>query len=122
MMVVRSCMDERLLARSEAEGARRRGPRHPQEGGSEDLWRLDAHPGEVSKAKEGKRRVSPRKIPWPNAVYLRKRRGAAGSLEATRREQRGYLGASLRAVEDQAEGQGFHLHHEQDRAQVGMDL
>ncbi len=41
-MVMRSYRDERLLARPEAEAARRRGPRHPQKGGGEDLRRLDA--------------------------------------------------------------------------------
>ncbi|CAA9457250.1 MAG: hypothetical protein AVDCRST_MAG28-2674, partial [uncultured Rubrobacteraceae bacterium] len=73
---------ERLFARFEAKSARRRQPRHPQEGGGEDLWRLNAHLGEVSEAKEGGCGVSPGKIPRPNAVHLLQRRGTADALQA----------------------------------------
>src|SRR5215203_4765512 len=62
-MVVRSCTDERLLARSETEGARRPRPRHSQKGGGFYLRSLDAHHREVSEAKEGGRGVGPGKLP-----------------------------------------------------------
>ncbi|CAA9438506.1 MAG: hypothetical protein AVDCRST_MAG28-157, partial [uncultured Rubrobacteraceae bacterium] len=80
------------------------------------------HLGEVSEAKEGGCGVSPGKIPRPNAVHLLQRRGTADALQAARRERRGNLGTPLRAVGEEAEGQGFGLHHEQGRAKAWLDL
>jgi hypothetical protein len=61
---MRCCTNERLLARPQAEGARRRRPRHPQEGGGEDLLGLDAHHREVSQTQEANRRGGPEALTW----------------------------------------------------------
>ena len=87
MMAVRSYHDERLLVGPETESARRCRPQHPEEGGSEDLRCLDAHPGEVSQTKKTNRRPHSETISRTHALDLRHFRRVQGLVEATRRER-----------------------------------
>src|SRR5215212_3059214 len=121
-MVVRSYRDERLLARPKTEGVRGPRPWHPAQGGGEDLRHLDADHREVPEAKKGRRSFGPGKIDRPKAFHLRDLRGAAGPVEAARRERRGHPRAPLRAVGKGAGGEGFRFHHEPRGAQAGLDV
>ncbi len=103
-MDMRSYRDERLLARSETEGARRRRPRHPAQGGGEDLRRLDAHHREVPQTNEANRRACTQTFSEAHACDLRHRRGAASPVGAARTERRGNPRAPLRAVREEAQG------------------
>src|SRR5215213_2090602 len=122
MMVVRCCTNERLLARSQAEGARRRRPRRPEEGGGEDLLGLDAHYREVSKTQEANRRGGPEALARTNALHLRYLRGAPRPMEATRRERRSDARAPLRTVGGVRRREGVGGHHEPGRAQARLDV
>src|SRR5215217_8973239 len=82
MMVVRSWKYERLLARSQAEGARRHRPRHPKDGGGQDLRGLHAHHREVHRAKKTNRGGGPEALSRTDALHLGHRRRAPCPLEA----------------------------------------
>src|SRR5215212_9381051 len=122
MMVVRCCTNERLLARSQAEGARRRRPRRPEERGGEDLLGLDAHHREVSQTQEANRRGGPEALTRTNTLHLRYLRGAPRPMEATRRERRSDARTPLRAVGGVRRREGVGGHHELGRAQAGLDV
>src|SRR5215211_6137600 len=122
MMVVRSCTDVCLLARSQAEGARRHRPRHPKDGGGQDLRGLHAHHREVHQAKKTNRGGGPEALSRTDALHLGHRRRAPCPLEAARRERRGDPRASLRAVGGRRGNEGLGVHHEPRGAQAGLDV
>src|SRR5215211_5237439 len=122
MMVVRSCTDVCLLARSQAEGARRHRPRHPKDGGGQDLRGLHAHHREVHQAKKTNRGGGPEALSRTDALHLGHRRRAPCPLEAARRERRGDPRASLRAVGGRRGNEGLGVHHELRGAQAGLDV
>ncbi len=85
---MRSCQDERLLARSETEGTRRRGPWHPAQGGGEDLGHLYAHPGEISETEKAERGSCSEAVSRAHSFNLLNCPGEARPVEAARRERR----------------------------------